>query len=42
LFALYPGPASVAEKIEFFTCCYSPADKVSAGGGLAAEAKRSK
>jgi nudix-type nucleoside diphosphatase (YffH/AdpP family) len=37
LFALYPSPASVAEKIEFFTCCYSPADKVSAGGGLADE-----
>jgi nudix-type nucleoside diphosphatase (YffH/AdpP family) len=37
LFALYPSPASVAEKIEFFTCCYSPADKVSSGGGLADE-----
>ena len=37
LFALYPSPASVAEKIEFFTCCYSPADKVSDGGGLADE-----
>jgi GDP-mannose pyrophosphatase NudK len=37
LFALYPSPASVAEKIEFFTCCYSPADRVSAGGGLADE-----
>jgi nudix-type nucleoside diphosphatase (YffH/AdpP family) len=37
LFALYPSPASVAEKIEFFTCCYSPADKVSGGGGLADE-----
>src|SRR3954464_10399304 len=24
LFALYPSPASVAEKIEFFTCVYSP------------------
>src|SRR3954463_9392061 len=35
LFALYPSPASVAEKIEFFTCSYSPADKVSNGGGLA-------
>ena len=37
LFALYPSPASVAEKIEFFTCFYSPADKVSNGGGLADE-----
>jgi hypothetical protein len=37
LFALYPSPASVAEKIEFFTCCYSPPDKVSDGGGLADE-----
>ena len=37
LFALYPSPASVAEKIEFFTCCYAPADKVSDGGGLADE-----
>jgi nudix-type nucleoside diphosphatase (YffH/AdpP family) len=37
LFALYPSPASVAEKIEFFTCYYSPADKVSDGGGLADE-----
>jgi nudix-type nucleoside diphosphatase (YffH/AdpP family) len=37
LFALYPSPASVAEKIEFFTCSYSPADKVSDGGGLADE-----
>src|SRR3954462_1415122 len=37
LFALYPSPASVAEKIEFFTCSYSPADKISNGGGLADE-----
>jgi GDP-mannose pyrophosphatase NudK len=37
LFALYVSPAAVAEKIEFFTCTYSPADKVSAGGGLADE-----
>jgi nudix-type nucleoside diphosphatase (YffH/AdpP family) len=37
LFALYPSPASVAEKIEFFTCSYSPADKVSDGGGLSDE-----
>lgn len=37
LFALYVSPAAVAEKIEFFTCNYSPADRVSAGGGLAGE-----
>ena len=37
LFSLYPSTASVAEKIEFFTCFYSPADKVSGGGGLADE-----
>src|SRR3954470_15549982 len=37
LFALYPSPGSVAEKIEFFTCSYSPANRVSNGGGLADE-----
>src|SRR3954463_14569917 len=37
LFALYVSPAAVAEKMEFFTCNYSPADKVSEGGGLADE-----
>ena len=37
MFAFYPSPGSVAEKIEFFICCYSPADKVSSGGGLADE-----
>lgn len=37
LFALYVSPAAVAEKIEFFICSYSPADKVSEGGGLADE-----
>jgi nudix-type nucleoside diphosphatase (YffH/AdpP family) len=37
LFALYVSPAAVAEKIEFFTCTYSPAHKVSEGGGLADE-----
>jgi nudix-type nucleoside diphosphatase (YffH/AdpP family) len=37
LFALYVSPAAVAEKIEFFTGNYSPADKVSEGGGLADE-----
>ena len=37
LFSLYVSPAAVAEKIEFFTCNYTPADKVSEGGGLADE-----
>ena len=37
LFELYVSPAAVMEKIEFFTCAYSPADKVSEGGGLAEE-----
>src|SRR4051794_15319490 len=35
LFALYVSPGAVAEKLEFFPCRYSPADKVSSGGGLA-------
>jgi GDP-mannose pyrophosphatase NudK len=37
LFELYMSPGAVMEKITFFTCLYSPADKVSAGGGLANE-----
>ena len=37
LFELYVSPASVTEKITFFICAYSPADKVSEGGGLADE-----
>jgi nudix-type nucleoside diphosphatase (YffH/AdpP family) len=37
LFELYVSPAAVAEKITFFTCDYSPAHKVSSGGGLADE-----
>lgn len=37
LFELYVSPASVMEKIIFFTCAYSPANKVSEGGGLADE-----
>ena len=37
LFELYVSPAAVMEKIEFFTCAYSPANKVSEGGGLAEE-----
>lgn len=34
LFELYVSPAAIMEKIVFFTCNYSPANKVSNGGGL--------
>src|SRR5215211_3557227 len=37
MFELYVSPASIMEKITFFTCAYSPADRVSHGGGLADE-----
>jgi nudix-type nucleoside diphosphatase (YffH/AdpP family) len=37
LFELYVSPAAIMEKIVFFTCAYSPADKVSEGGGLKEE-----
>jgi GDP-mannose pyrophosphatase NudK len=37
LFELYVSPGAVMEKIAFFTCAYSPADKVAAGGGLPGE-----
>lgn len=37
LFELYVSPAAIMEKITYFTCAYSPADKVSEGGGLAEE-----
>ena len=37
LFELYVSPATIMEKIVFFTCAYSPADKVSDGGGLVEE-----
>jgi nudix-type nucleoside diphosphatase (YffH/AdpP family) len=37
LFELYVSPASIMEKIVYFTCTYSPADKVSEGGGLPEE-----
>ena len=37
MFELYASPAAIMEKIEYFTCAYSPADKVSEGGGLAEE-----
>ncbi|MCA6116346.1 NUDIX domain-containing protein [Bradyrhizobium sp. WSM 1738] len=37
LFELYVSPAAIMEKIVFFTCIYSPANKVSDGGGLKEE-----
>ena len=37
LFELYASPAAIMEKIVYFTCTYSPADKVSDGGGLKEE-----
>src|SRR3954447_11644401 len=42
LFELYVSPAAIMEKITFFTCAYSPADKVSQGGGSPTRAKISK
>src|SRR5436190_6288896 len=37
LFELYVSPATIMEKIVFFTCAYSRADKASDGGGLVEE-----
>jgi GDP-mannose pyrophosphatase NudK len=37
LFELYVSPGAIMEQIVFFTCAYSPADKVSGGGGLPEE-----
>jgi nudix-type nucleoside diphosphatase (YffH/AdpP family) len=37
LFELYLSPGAIMEKIVFFTCGYSPADKISEGGGLPEE-----
>jgi GDP-mannose pyrophosphatase NudK len=37
LFELYASPAAIMEKIIFFTCIYSPANRVSDGGGLKEE-----
>ncbi len=34
LFELYVSPASIMEKIFFFTCSYSPAQRISSGGGV--------
>jgi nudix-type nucleoside diphosphatase (YffH/AdpP family) len=37
LFELYVSPASITEKVIFFTCSYSPAQRVSNGGGIKEE-----
>lgn len=37
LFELYVSPAAIMEKIVFFTCTYSPQNRVSDGGGLKEE-----
>ena len=37
LFELYVSPAAIMEKIAFFTCTYSPQNRVSDGGGLKEE-----
>jgi nudix-type nucleoside diphosphatase (YffH/AdpP family) len=37
LFELYMSPAALMEKITFFSCRYSPADRTSEGGGLPEE-----
>lgn len=34
---IYMSPGSVTEKLSFFTCRYSPADRISSGGGNAHE-----
>lgn len=37
LFSLYMTPAAVAERITFFLCDYTPADRLGDGGGLPEE-----
>jgi GDP-mannose pyrophosphatase NudK len=37
LFDLYVSPAAIMERITFFTCFYSPADRITEGGGLKEE-----
>ena len=41
LFELYVSPAAIMEKIVFFTCTYSPTNKVADGGGLKDEGDES-
>ena len=33
LYSAYTIPGSVTERVTFFTACYTPADRISAGGG---------
>ena len=40
LFELYVSPASIMEKIFFFTCSYSPAQRISSGGGTEGGGRR--
>jgi nudix-type nucleoside diphosphatase (YffH/AdpP family) len=37
LYDIYMSPGSVTEKLSFFSCHYSPSDRVSSGGGNAHE-----
>jgi hypothetical protein len=37
LFDVFMSPGSVTERISFFAAPYAPADRMSAGGGLAEE-----
>jgi hypothetical protein len=37
LYTPYMSPGSVTERLSFFTADYTPADRVSAGGGAAEE-----
>ena len=37
LFDLYVSPAAIMERTTFFTCFYSPADRITEGGGLKEE-----
>lgn len=40
LFEVFMSPGSVTERVAFFAAPYSPADRVSAGGGVAAEGEQ--
>ncbi|HST40601.1 MAG TPA: NUDIX domain-containing protein [Conexibacter sp.] len=40
LFEVFMSPGSVTERVAFFAAPYSPADRVGAGGGLAAEGEQ--
>ncbi|MDW5595405.1 NUDIX domain-containing protein [Conexibacter stalactiti] len=40
LFEVFMSPGSVTERVAFFAAPYSPADRVGAGGGVAAEGEQ--